>query len=62
MSGAVDPNKFVNASYFDHILNVIPNNLLQPFVSGNVLSVLLIAAAFVLLLQLCQKMPNAMPS
>ena len=46
MSGAVDPNKIVNASYFDHILNVIPNNLLQPFVSGNVLSVLLIAAAF----------------
>ena len=24
MSGAVDPNKIVNASYFDHILNVIP--------------------------------------
>ena len=41
-----DPDKIVNASYFDHILSVIPNNLLQPFVSGNVLSVLLIAAAF----------------
>ena len=32
-------------SYYDHILSVIPNNILQPFVSGNVLSVLLIAAA-----------------
>lgn len=32
-------------SYYDHILGVIPNNILQPFVSGNVLSVLLIAAA-----------------
>lgn len=34
-----------NTSYLDHILSVIPNNILQPFVSGNVLSVLLIAAA-----------------
>lgn len=33
-------------SYLDHILSIIPNNILQPFVSGNVLSVLLIAAAF----------------
>lgn len=32
-------------SYLDHILAVIPNNILQPFVSGNVLSVLLISAA-----------------
>lgn len=32
-------------SYYDHILTVIPNNILQPFVAGNVLSVLLIAAA-----------------
>lgn len=32
-------------SYYDHILNVIPNNLVQPFVAGNVLSVLIIAAA-----------------
>ena len=46
VAGAADPGQIANASYFDHILNVIPNNLLQPFVSGNVLSVLLIAAAF----------------
>ncbi len=34
-----------STSYYDHIIAVIPNNILQPFVSGNVLSVLLIAAA-----------------
>ena len=34
-----------STSYFDHILAVVPNNILQPFVSGNVLSVLLISAA-----------------
>jgi Na+/H+-dicarboxylate symporter len=32
-------------TYYSHIISVIPNNLLQPFVSGNVLSVLIIAAA-----------------
>lgn len=35
----------VDESYFSHIISVIPNNLIQPFVAGNVLSVLLIAAA-----------------
>ncbi len=39
------PEKFGTMSYYDHILSVIPNNILQPFVSGNVLSVMLIAAA-----------------
>lgn len=33
-------------TYFSHIIGVIPNNLLQPFVSGNVLSILIIAAVF----------------
>lgn len=32
-------------SYYDHILSVIPNNIFQPFLSGNVLSILIIAAA-----------------
>lgn len=32
-------------TYLNHLLSVIPNNLIQPFVAGNVLSVLLIAAA-----------------
>ena len=42
---AADPNAGVTTSYFDHIVSIIPNNFLQPFVSGNVLSILLVAAA-----------------
>lgn len=42
---AVPLDNFKSLSYYDHILSVIPNNVLQPFVSGNVLSVMLIAAA-----------------
>lgn len=44
--GAQDVTEVTPAtSYFEHMITVIPNNLLAPFVSGNVLSVLLIAAA-----------------
>lgn len=43
--GGVSVEQTQATSYLDHILAVIPNNILQPFVSGNVLSVLLIAAA-----------------
>lgn len=32
-------------SYYDHILSVIPNNVITPFSSGNVLSILLVAFA-----------------
>ena len=32
-------------SFYDHIILVVPNNLVQPFLSGNVLSILLIAIA-----------------
>ncbi len=32
-------------TYHDHILSVIPNNIVQPFLSGNVLSILIIAFA-----------------
>ncbi len=32
-------------SFHDHIVSVIPNNVVQPFLSGNVLSILLIAIA-----------------
>lgn len=32
-------------SYYTHILNVIPNNILSPFLQGNVLSIMLLAAA-----------------
>jgi Na+/H+-dicarboxylate symporter len=32
-------------TYRDHILSVVPNNMVQPFLSGNVLSILIIAFA-----------------
>lgn len=32
-------------SYYDHILSVIPNNVVKPFLEGNVLSLLLLAFA-----------------
>ena len=32
-------------SYYDHILGVIPNNIVRPFLEGNVLSLLLLAFA-----------------
>ena len=32
-------------SYYDHILSVIPNNIIKPFLEGNVLSLLLLAFA-----------------
>ena len=49
------PEKFGTMSYYEHILSVIPNNILQPFVSGNVLSVMLIAAAIGLALAFMPK-------
>ena len=49
------PANLENLSYYDHILGVIPNNIVQPFLAGNVLSILIIAAAIGLALA---KMPN----
>lgn len=46
MKGCADIDRNLEAlSYYDHILGVIPNNIIQPFASGNVLSILIIAAA-----------------
>lgn len=39
------PQDLGKESYYDHILSVIPNNVLQPLLEGNVLSLLLIAFA-----------------
>ncbi|MCR4824867.1 MAG: dicarboxylate/amino acid:cation symporter [Bacteroidales bacterium] len=33
-------------TFYDHIISVIPNNIIQPLLSGNVLSILIIAIAF----------------
>ena len=45
-SGMADvPQKLGETSYYDHILGVIPNNIIKPFSEGNVLSILILAAA-----------------
>ena len=44
-ASAIPMDKVGSLSYYDHFLKVIPNNMLQPFLAGNVLSVLFIAAA-----------------
>ena len=37
--------KYSSLSYYNHFLNVVPNNMVRPFLEGNVLSVLSIAGA-----------------
>lgn len=39
------PENLGQMSYYDHILSVVPNNVVKPFIEGNVLSVLLISFA-----------------
>lgn len=39
------PQNLEQTTYYDHILGVIPNNIIKPFAEGNVLSILLLAAA-----------------
>lgn len=45
MAGTANVEGIAHNSYLKYLLDVIPNNIIQPFVSGNVLSILLIAAA-----------------
>ena len=48
VSGAAElPNGTVpNESYMQHFISVIPDNFVAPFASGNVLSILIVAALF----------------
>ena len=47
VSGTTDvPVGLTNQTYFDHILAVVPNNIVTPFASGNVLSILIVCASF----------------
>ncbi len=39
------PQNLGSTSYYEHILGVIPNNIIRPFADGNVLSILILAAA-----------------
>ena len=43
-NGKIETN-LSNISYYDHLLSVVPDNILTPVLSGNVLSILLVAAA-----------------
>lgn len=52
------PQKLEKLTYYEHFLSVIPNNVLQPFLAGNVLSVLLIAAFAGLTLAFMPKTDN----
>lgn len=47
-----------NFSYYDHIISIIPNNILQPLVSNNVLSVIIVAASIGLGLSFSPKSEN----
>lgn len=38
------PQNLKTTSYYDHILSIVPNNIVKPFVDGNVLSILIISA------------------
>lgn len=46
VKGAADvPQEVEHSSYLEHILQVFPNNIVKPFLEGNVLSLLLLAFA-----------------
>jgi Na+/H+-dicarboxylate symporter len=58
-SGQADvPETLGEVTYYDHILSVIPNNVVEPFAKGNVLSILLISAAVGLALAFIKKNEN----
>ncbi|MBQ9776376.1 MAG: dicarboxylate/amino acid:cation symporter [Lentisphaeria bacterium] len=52
------PQNLGKISYYDHILSVIPNNVLTPLSSGNVLSILLVSAAIGLALAFMKNSEN----
>ncbi|MEE1289776.1 MAG: dicarboxylate/amino acid:cation symporter [Spirochaetota bacterium] len=56
--GADVPQNLGSTSYYNHMLSVIPDNLLTPFLSGNVLSILLVSASVGLALALMKKSEN----
>ena len=57
-SAAVPLEKVGSLSYYDDFLSVIPSNILQPFLAGNVLSVMIIAASVGLALAFMPKTEN----
>lgn len=45
ISNSVDYTETPQTSYFDHLISIIPNNIVRPILEGNVLSLLLLAFA-----------------
>lgn len=58
ISGAASEVKNINTTYVDHIISIVPNNILEPFVAGNILSVLIIAAAFGIAIAIMPQSPR----
>ena len=52
------PENLGAVSYYSHILSVIPNNILAPFSSGNVLSILLVSVAVGMVLAMKKESGN----
>lgn len=52
------PGNLEAVSYYHHILSVIPNNILAPFFSGNVLSILFVSVAVGLVLAMKKDSEN----
>ena len=52
------PENLGELTYYDHILSIIPNNVIEPFAKGNVLSILLVSAAVGLALAFIPKNEN----
>lgn len=52
------PKNLGKLSYYDHFLSIVPNNILNPFLQGNVLSVLFIAGAVGMSLAFMPKTEN----
>ena len=52
------PENLGELTYYDHILSIIPNNVIEPFAKGNVLSILIISAAIGLALAFIKKTEN----
>lgn len=52
------PKNLGKLSYYDHFLSIVPNNVLNPFLQGNVLSVLFIAGSVGMALAFMPKTEN----
>lgn len=52
------PEKLGKVTYYEHFLSIVPNNFVQPFLSGNVLSIMLISISVGLSLSFMPKTDN----